>query len=116
MIPLHLLASVVNFTFSDVTVTPSDDLNVAAIVTFENRSMNLSSDEGTKVLDFIHEKYGELQISVTFGFNIDGTPGTGADSIKIVAPDGFFCVPQNCEVVVMEGQTGEILLIEFTGM
>jgi hypothetical protein len=113
MSALLLLADLIMFSTSGVSIEPSEEPNVVAIVTFANSTMNDEKDQVEKFLTVETERYGEVVVPVVFGFNVDRE---ARDSIKLTPLSWIICVPVSCEVAVLEHTSAQIKLIEYTGL
>ena len=92
-----------------VTISPSDVTGEWARVVMVNRYVNQGRDDGDYILTF-----DGVPVGVRFSWDAD--PLIGSDRITLTPPTGITCVPDDCAVTVMEGLTGEIILIDFRGM
>jgi hypothetical protein len=79
------------------------------VVAMENRHVNDGGDTGTYPLAI-----EGLAILIEFTWDADGF--SGADRITVTPPEGVVCIPEDCTATVMEGFTGEVVLIDWRGM
>lgn len=107
-----VLLSEIFFMLSGVSVEPSTDPNVVAVVTFKNTPTNTSWDNERKTLILKTEELGEIQIGVEFTYN---AADYGADRITIYPPMELVCDPASCEVEVLEHFNGKIKLLHYNG-
>ncbi len=94
---------------TSVTLSPSAEPGVLAVVTMENRHVNDGADTGSYPL--VME---DLAVEVRFIWDAD--PVLGSDRIVVTPPLGVTCEPEDCSVTVMEGFTGQIVLFDWRGM
>lgn len=92
-----------------VTITPSDIPGEWARVVMNNRHVNDGGDTGEYTLT-----HDGTVIPALFQWDFD--PVLGSDRITLTPPDGIVCVPVDCGVTVVEGMTGEIVLLDWRGM
>jgi hypothetical protein len=92
-----------------VSLEPSARPGVLAVVAMENRHVNDGGDTGTYPLAI-----EGLAILIEFTWDADGF--SGADRITVTPPEGVVCIPEDCTATVMEGFTGEVVLIDWRGM
>jgi hypothetical protein len=90
-----------------VTLEPAPRPAVA-VVTMHNISMNGSHDNGEHIVSM-------PGMSVVVVFQWEHVPLTGADSLLILPPDGMICDPSDCLMIVPEGQSGQVFLMEWMG-
>ncbi len=88
-------------------IEPSTNPGQLAVVTFFNAPVN---DAGDNAEYFI--SIPDLVVGVTFTWEV--APG-GADRITVFAPEGITCIPTDCTATVMEGATGQVVLLEWIG-
>ena len=101
-------AESISISGTTVSIAPSDDPGIAAIVTMENVSLNSAADNGTYDLAM----HG-MSVQIEFVWEVGIF---GEDQITVIPPDGFVCLPASCRTTAMEGFSTEILLIEWQGM
>lgn len=92
-----------------VSIAPSPVPGQWAVVSFQNQYVNDGGDDGTYTLTLDGVAVG---IVFTWDFN----PVLGSDRITVTPPEGITCQPETCEAVVMEGFSGEVILIDWRGM
>lgn len=102
-------AGEVSISGTTVTLEPSEEPGVVAIITMNNISMNGSRDVGAYQVAM-----PDLVVDFTFQWQVDQL--TGSDGITVIPPDGMRCEPASCVAVVMEGQSGSVRLLEWVGM
>jgi hypothetical protein len=102
------LAGEVSISGTIVTLEPSEEPGVVAVVTMRNMSVNDDKDNG----DYLVALPG---LDVAFSFVWQANPITGADGITVIPPDGMVCEPLSCEAVVPEGLSGSVRLLEWLG-
>lgn len=92
---------------STVTLEPSADPAAFADVVFVNDLSNGPTDTGTYTL---------VQDGITVGvaFTWDAN-FIGMDQVVITPPLGITCLPVECMVTVIEGQTGRVTLFWYQG-
>lgn len=93
---------------STVTINPSDKPGEWAIVVFENRLVNDGQDTGEYALTF-----QDVVLPVLFTW--EQNPLLGSDGVKIIPPVGMECIPADCSMVVMEGSTGQVIILDYMG-
>lgn len=93
---------------STVTINPSDKPGEWAIVVFENRLVNDGQDTGEYALTF-----QDVVLPVLFTW--EQNPLLGSDGVKIIPPVGMECIPADCSMVVMEGGTGQVIILDYMG-
>ena len=91
-----------------ISLEPSDQPGIVAIVTMENVSLNGPDDNG----DYTVAMPG-MTVGVRFVWEVGAW---GEDQITVTPPPGILCKPASCEIVAREGQTGSVALYEFVGM
>ena len=96
-------------TGTTVNIRPSDEPGELAVVTLDNRYVNGGQDNGTYFIA-IDGLVAEIE------FTWDAEPLIGSDRILVIPPEGIICVPSSCEVTVMEGLTGSVVLLDWQGM
>lgn len=94
---------------TSVTLSPSAEPGVLAVVIMENRHVNDGADTGSYPLVM-----GDLAVEVRFIWDAD--PVLGSDRIVVTPPLGVTCAPEDCGVTVMEGFTGQVVLFDWRGM
>lgn len=92
-----------------VSIAPSDEPGELAVVTLDNRYVNDGQDDGTYFIAI-----DGLVAEIVFTW--DAVPLLGSDRILVIPPEGILCKPENCEVTVMEGFAGEVVLLDWEGM
>lgn len=90
-----------------VTLAPAEAPAVAQ-VTMDNVSLNGSRDNGIYPLAM-----PGLVVEIEFQWQADEL--TGADGLTVIPPDGYVCQPLDCRMVVLEGNSGTVLLMEWIG-
>jgi hypothetical protein len=85
---------------------PSDPAAMAEVVML-NIELNGAHDNG----------HYELHLDgLTVGLEFQWQAGAfGEDAIVVTPPEGVFCEPVDCRIVVPEGQRGTVLLFDFVG-
>jgi hypothetical protein len=101
-------AGEVSISGTTVTMEPSDEPGVVAVITMNNISMNGSRDVGAYQVAM-----PGLVVEFTFEWQVNEL--TGSDSITVTPPDGMRCEPVSCVAEVMEGQSGSVRLLEWIG-
>jgi hypothetical protein len=96
-------------TQTTVNIRPSDKPGQLAVVTLDNRYVNDGQDDGTYFIA-VDGLVAEIE------FTWDAEPLIGADRILVIPPEGILCLPASCEVTVMEGFTGQVVLLDWEGM
>lgn len=102
------MAEQISISGTIVSLEPSPVLGELAIVTMENIALNNQLDNGEYSLSI-----PEVSVTVEFTWEVGMF---GQDQIVVVPPDGVICVPENCTMTPMEGQTGRVVLIDWRGM
>lgn len=90
-----------------VSLEPSQEPGVVAIVTMENVALNGEADNGSYWLTM-----PGLTVEAVFLWEAGSW---GQDSITVIPPDGMRCEPASCEASVLEGLTGHVLLLDWVG-
>lgn len=98
----------VSISGTPVTLQATTEPGAVAEVVMHNVSLNGPKDNGAYPLHW-------SGIDVTAMFAWEADPVTGADGITVYAP-GYICDPPDCTMIVPEGQSGRVLLIEWSGM
>lgn len=93
---------------SKVTMEPPADPSAFADVVFYNDLSNGPTDTGAYILQ-------DFGVVIGIKFTWDAS-FIGADQIIVTPPMGMTCIPVDCTVTVIEGQTGRVALFEFVGM
>lgn len=91
-----------------VNIRPSYEPGELAVVTLDNRYVNDGQDNGTYFISI-----PGLVAEVDFTWDAD--PLIGSDRILVIPPEGIVCVPADCAVTVVEGFTGEVVLLDWVG-
>lgn len=90
-----------------VTLAPSDLPGVVAVVTMDNVQLNGAHDNGVYSVAM-----PGLVVEVEFSWE-QGM--WGEDLLTVLPPDGMTCQPASCAMLVPEGLTGRIELLEWVG-
>lgn len=102
-----LLASTIGITGTTVTIQDARVPDARYEIVMLNMPMNGPADELQYVLTI-----DGLDVHLTFDWDAEGT----ADALAVSPPDGFICRPSSCVLVVDEGGTGVLYLIEWVAM
>ncbi len=92
-----------------VTIEPSSKPGELAVITFANEYVNNATNDGTYPLAM-----GDV-VTVGIKFTWEYVPLLGSDRIDVIVPPGITCLPEDCGVTVMEGQTGTVVLYDWIG-
>ena len=94
-------------TGTTVTIAPSDVPGQIAVVTMVNRYVNDGNDNGEYFLGI-----PGLVVGAVFEWDASSL---GADKITVVPPEGLTCLPTDCTATVLEGLTGEVIILDWIG-
>ena len=100
------LADTISISSTTVTIEPAAAPAVAR-VTMQNRITNGPADSGVYSLAM-----DGLVVEVAFTW--DAGP-RGEDRVTVTPPAGYLCQPSDCAITVAEGDSGVVLLLEWTG-
>ena len=100
------LAETISISSTTVTIEPAEAPAVAR-VTMHNRITNGPADSGVYSLAM-----DGLVVEVAFTW--DAGP-QGEDRVTVTPPAGYLCQPSDCAMTVAEGDSGVVLLLEWTG-
>lgn len=93
-----------------VSIAPSDRPGELAVITLENRHVNDGGDTAVYPLAM-----GDV-VAVLVEFTWDADPVLGSDRITVTPPQGVTCEPADCTATVLEGLSGQVVLIDWRGM
>ena len=100
------LADTISISSTTVTIEPAEAPAVAR-VTMHNRITNGPADTGVYSLAM-----DGLVVEVAFTW---GAGPQGEDRVTVTPPAGYLCQPSDCAMTVAEGDSGVVLLLEWTG-
>ena len=91
-----------------VSIEPSAEPGEWATVTLNNRLVN----DGNDTAEYVVMMDG---VPVGISFTWDASPVSGADQIIVTPPAGMLCLPADCTATVPEGQTGQVVILDWVG-
>lgn len=101
-----ILALLLSLSGTIITIEPPSDPAAWAEVVMTNRNVNGPLDEITTEMWFNGKAVG-----IEFEWDHQGP----ADAIIVTPPDGMFCIPETCVLILDEDTTGSLFIFEWLG-